>query len=68
MLPPAEEVEEYAQFLSGAIRQHLDEEWMPQDCHQEIGEEVARLYGVAVGQVSYELFWARDFADRKVAC
>ncbi|CAM9910099.1 unnamed protein product [Scytosiphon promiscuus] len=44
MLPPADQAEEYASFLSEAIRQHLDDEWMEQECHEGIGEEVARLY------------------------
>lgn len=51
MLPPAAEAEEYAPFLSESIRQHLDEEWLPQDCHKVIAEEVARLYLVAMQQV-----------------
>lgn len=44
MLPPADKAEEYASFLSEAIRQHLDDEWMEQECHEGIGQEVARLY------------------------
>lgn len=52
MLPPAEEVDEYARFLSDAVRQHLDNEWIPQKCHKDIGEEVANLYHAAVKRVS----------------
>ncbi|CAM9645531.1 unnamed protein product [Ectocarpus sp. 12 AP-2014] len=44
MLPPAEKADEYAAFLSESIREHLNDEWMEQDCHKGIGEEVARLY------------------------
>lgn len=44
MLPAADEAEEYASFLSESIRQHLDDEWIEQECHKGIGEEVARLY------------------------
>ncbi|CAM9980759.1 unnamed protein product [Ectocarpus fasciculatus] len=44
MLPPAETADEYAAFLSESIREHLDDEWIEQECHKGIGEEVARLY------------------------
>eukprot|EP00752_Nemacystus_decipiens_P001436 g1415.t2 len=44
MLPSADKAEEYAAFLSESIRQHLDDEWIEQECHKGIGEEVARLY------------------------
>ena len=44
MLPPADKSEEYASYLSESIRQHLDDEWIEQECHKGIGEEVARLY------------------------
>lgn len=52
MLPPAEQVDEYARFLSDAVRQHLDNEWIPQKCHKDIGEEVAKLYHAAIKRVS----------------
>ena len=51
-LPPAEKVDEYARFLADAVRRHLDDEWIPQECHKEIGEEVARLYRAGVDRVS----------------
>lgn len=51
MLPPADRADEIARFLSDAICQHLDDEWLPQECHKGIGEEVARLYHEALAQV-----------------
>lgn len=51
MLPPLEQADEYAPFLSESICQHLDEEWLPQECHKSIGEEVARLYRETAQQV-----------------
>lgn len=51
MLPPADKAEEYASFLSESIRQHLDDEWIEQDCHRGIGEEAARLYLAAFQKV-----------------
>lgn len=51
MLPPADRAEEIAGFLSEAIGEHLDAEWLPQECHKEIGEEVARVYREALAQV-----------------
>lgn len=45
-------MEEYAPFLAEAIRQHLDEEWMEQACHKEIGNEVAKIFRAAVTGVS----------------
>lgn len=58
MLPSADEAEEYASFLSESIRQHLDNEWMEQECHQGIGEEVARLFLAAFENVSPSLILA----------
>ncbi len=52
MLPSADEAEEYASFLSESVRQHLDDEWMEQECHKGIGEEVARLFLAAFENVS----------------
>lgn len=52
MLPPADKAEEYASFLSESIRQHLDDEWIEQECHKGIGEEAARLYLAAFQKVS----------------
>lgn len=51
MLPPADRADEIADFLSEAICEHLDAEWLPQECHKEIGEEVARVYREALTQV-----------------
>lgn len=30
-------------FLSNALREHLDNEWIPQSCHRDIGEKVLFL-------------------------
>ena len=56
MLPPSEAADEYASFLSESICQHLDDEWLPQECHKSIGEEVARLYLATVQQVTINPF------------
>lgn len=37
-------LEEDASYLEGAIRDSLDDEWIPQACHAEIGKEVAKIY------------------------
>jgi hypothetical protein len=47
-LPSGSETEEYAAFLSEAVRNHLDEEWLPQECHDRIGKEVAQIYSRSV--------------------
>lgn len=64
MLPPADNLDEYAAFLSDSIRQHLDDEWLPQECHRDIGEEVARLYRAAVQQVSWRMLNISRFLFR----
>lgn len=43
-LPPIEQSDLYSSFLARAIQIHLDREWMPQECHVDIGNEVARIY------------------------
>ncbi|CAM9563809.1 unnamed protein product [Choristocarpus tenellus] len=43
-LPPVEESDAYASFLAEGIMTHLDQEWMPQECHREIGLEAAKVY------------------------
>ncbi|CAM9099932.1 unnamed protein product [Chrysoparadoxa australica] len=43
-LPPVEEVDDYAAFLAEAVQLHLDEEWLIQEVHRGIGEEVGSIY------------------------
>lgn len=50
-LPPVDRVEDYAPFLAKAVRTHLDTEWMPQDCHKTIGDEVEGIFRECLTQV-----------------
>lgn len=67
MLPPADKAEEYASFLSESIRQHLDDEWIEQDCHKGIGEEAAKLYLAAFQKVCSGCISLRSCYDSFVA-
>ncbi|CAM9530301.1 unnamed protein product [Discosporangium mesarthrocarpum] len=55
MLPPAEDSEAYASFLADSIMQHLDQEWLPQDCHRDIGLKVGDIYRKFVKEGNPEL-------------
>lgn len=61
-LPPAESVDEYATFLAKAIRTHLDDDWMEQSCHENIGDEVAKLFREAVAKVNASTVQAHSCA------
>jgi hypothetical protein len=43
-LPDKEQAADYSKFLARAVQLHLDQEWLPQACHEEIGAEVANIY------------------------
>lgn len=43
-LAPLTAFDEDARFLAEAVRDSLDDEWIPQPCHAAIGEEVGRIY------------------------
>ena len=44
---PLSNLEADAAFLEKSIRESLDDEWIPQACHAEIGKEVGRIYVAA---------------------
>jgi hypothetical protein len=43
-LPDKEQAADYSKFLARAVQLHLDQEWLPQACHEQIGAEVASIY------------------------
>eukprot|EP00953_Heterococcus_sp_UTEX-ZZ885_P031584 16557-Heterococcus_DN1.PRE.4 len=43
-LPDKEQAADYSKFLARAVQLHLDQEWLTQACHEQIGAEVANIY------------------------